>query len=1025
MISKLRTWTLIFLATSLAGCDGESPDVDAGGSDGGTDAQVETVAPTVMGTLPRDGATEVHPNTSIRITFSEAIDPASGRIAVTVDESEIEVSAPSASEDVRELTFTLSSPLPSNAAVQVVVDGYRDLAGNPMVAEYIFSFTTSDPFAPTVVSSTPAEGETDVAPETEVLGVEFSEPMNAALGFAELEGGPGSIGTPVWDGTRATFPLSGLAPNTAYRVVLRGFADPAGNALDGEPYLGDGALDFTTGDDRTPPVVVESTPREGQSALPPSPTTRVRIVFSEPMDTSAGVAKLDDGSSSTELEASWTGGDRILLLDVVGMLEVDRAYRVTLTGFKDRAGNALDGGPYLGDGALDFTTGEDEPAPFVLYSDPLEGSSGTHWSTEKLFVTFSEEMDTSITSIPYADGISSGSFTAAWSLGGALLEIDVAGQLISGRSYELDFTGLQDQDGIPLDREHAYLGDGKLNFSTAAPKGENCQDFLTSAQATVVDGVYTWTIDASQVTNVDGAAPCDPSGGSADAVVRYTKTSPDSTDASGEGRVLRVTVTSRSTATNKSVNVDVLRDACDPASSVVERLYCGTGTNPQTIDLDVPAGEYFVWVAASTGDFRGATVEIEEIPAGQGDTCRNAIPITAGSTSITPTGTRSISAPSCTGDQALTWYRYTASERLGIITLDHPRAIATMDAAAGEHRFCRSDAVTTPIPIVVEPGQDACIAVASGSPATITIEERPYTGVRGVLTDLNVTYPSGTFGAPGIPLMAVTPSRIYVASTTYILHGPRTGNVVAERYSPPTTVPGNNGLAIGEVFYSLAKGSIDSTNPRPMVLKVTDDTGAFLDPPVPVDTSFPYLDGPAMSAITVDGSDFLFTQGTLSTTPATHFYSVPIAGGPAMHVGSNNLLASVAAIAVDANYIYVIARLAEGGEESEGIYRLRRADLSDPDAEPVLIYGGGLNWPNGTGALYLDSTGGTSWLYFRSYSPAHVHLLLDPDRETPRYLGPIFEQSTNNQTGLAYDPAGPALFLIDHDNSLDRWMRMD
>src|SRR5690606_463015 len=214
------------------------------------------------------------------------------------------------------------------------------------------------------------------------------------------------------------------------------------------------------------------------------------------------------------------------------------------TGFTDASGNALDGAPYLGDGALDFHTDVDELPPFVLYTNPAQGGSGVRWTTQSLYVTFSEGMDPSISEIPYTDGVSSGTFTGTWSSAGTLLDIDVAGKLVSGRSYELDFSAFRDAEGTALDVAHPYLGDAKLRFTTATPRGENCQDFLTNAEATVSGGVHTWTIDANQIDNVDGAAPCDASGGSPDAVVRYTKTSPDSTDASGEGRVLRVTVTS-------------------------------------------------------------------------------------------------------------------------------------------------------------------------------------------------------------------------------------------------------------------------------------------------------------------------------------------------------------------------------------------------------------------------------------------------------------------------------------------------
>lgn len=1026
MTSTHRTWILSLLALGLvAGCDSDGPTVDAGPSDGGDAGQVEVDALRVTTTIPLDGAAEVAPATSIRVAFSAQLDGESGRIEVTADDEPVALDGLVFSDDGREVRVTPSSPLPGNASVAVTVSGFR--SGDLELAEpHVFSFSTSDPFAPTVVRATPEEGASGVSPELSAIELEMSERMNANLGALTLEGGPGAIGAPTWDGAKVSFSVSGLAPNTDYRVALIGFADPAGNALDGAPYLGDGVLDFTTGADTTAPRVTEATPSEGQTGLPPIRTTRVRIVFDEPMDPSAGTAELVHGASSTPLTASWAGGDTVLVLDLDGMLEADVDYRVTLDGFTDRAGNPLDGAPYLGDGALDFSTAGDDLPPFVVYTNPVEGQGGIRWTTNSVFVTFSEPMDESTTVVPFTDGVTTGTFTGTWSSGGTLLELDVAGKLISGRTYELDLTAFQDAPGTaPVDPLHPYLGDGHLRFTTDTPEGENCQDFLTQAEATVDGAVFTWDIARDQVVNVDGAAACDASGGSADAVVRYTKSTPESTDPGGAGHVLRVTVTSTSSLTNKDITVDVLRDGCDPTSSV--RLTCGANARSHSFDLDVPAGEYFVWIAASTGeDFRGATVEIEEVPASLGDTCENAIPITVGTTSITPNGAQRLQAPSCIGDGALTWYRYTAGERLGLVTLDSARAVGARDAATGDPLLCRADAVTTPLPVIVEAGTEACIAVASGSPATIKIEEREYTGVRGVPTDLGVTYQSSFGGAHYAPFIGLTTSRIIVTGSSKVQHAPRTGGVVADEISY-SGLPGQTGAAIGEVFYTVPTRNANLTEPAPMIYQLTDSTGAFLDAPMPVDTPTtpsPFVVSQRIAAMVVDGSDFLLVQGSSTTSGAAHFYTTPIAGGPITHLGTNNHLHSVSGMAADSTFIYLIARGFGGGQEAEGIYRLRRDELSNPDVTPVTVYLGGENHNDSGGGIFLDSTGGTSWLYFRTYSPAHVHLLIDPDTATPRYLGPLWTQARNNETGMGYDPAIPALYVIDHSNS-DGWVRLD
>src|SRR5690606_14863676 len=138
-------------------------------------------------------------------------------------------------------------------------------------------------------SATPEEGATEVDPDLATIVIAFSEPMRDS-GVPRLEGGPGELGRGAWMDGALHLPVSGLAAETAYRLVLEGFRDAAGNALDGAPVLGDGALDFTTGEDVTAPVVVDANPSEGQLDVRVGLVTRIALDFSEPMDTSAGSA---------------------------------------------------------------------------------------------------------------------------------------------------------------------------------------------------------------------------------------------------------------------------------------------------------------------------------------------------------------------------------------------------------------------------------------------------------------------------------------------------------------------------------------------------------------------------------------------------------------------------------------------------------------------------------------------------------------------------------------------------------------
>lgn len=970
---------------------------DGGREDGGTH---DVIAPVVLATVPSDGQIEVSPSTGLRVVFSEPVN--GGTIQAFIETEEITIT--DTRLDGAELTARPVERLPPNTGARVVIAGFEDAAGNVM-EPFAFTFSTSDPLVPEVIASTPAEGST-VPQGTAALAVDFSETMNAARGVALLQGGPGTIDAPVWSGSSARFALSGLAADTDYRVVLSGFEDPAGNALDETAYLGDGAIDFRTGPDVTAPVVNESSPAEGAISVAPARTT-VQIEFSEVMDTGAGVATF----ASTTLTETWHGGGTILRLDVSGVLEANQTYRIALDGFTDATGNPLDGAVYLDDGALDFSTGEDALAPFVSSSSPTERSTGISYTTSTVRVTFSEPMDTSLTSVPYDDGDTSGVWTGTWSSGGATLTIDV--DLISGRTYELDLRAFQDADGVSLDDAHGYLDDGRLSFTTSAPAGENCGDFLTEAQATTnADGNLQWNVLSAQVANVDGSAPCDVSGGSADAVIRYRKRTPDSTAASG-GTVLRITVGSN--GFRPEVNVDVLR-ACDP-SAASARLACATNAHPQTIELDVGAGDYFVWVAASDGSLSGTiTVEIEEVPAGPGDTCANAIPIAAGTTMIAPSGTQRIQAPSCMGPE-ITWYRYTAAQGLGIVSVSPSRSIAARDAASGTNQQCRASGEL--LPVFVEPGRTACIAVGSGAATALTIEERPYDGVRGIGTDTGIQLGSLT-SAPTSTFVAATPTRIYTAAGSELLVAPRAGGVLSS-FDPGPSIPGAQGVAIGEAIYGISSATFNPTAPSSLVFRMVDEAG--MPAPQPIDTMPAYTSATKLGAMIVDGSSFLIAQDTPAAGGPTYFYSLPVSGGAPIPIGSNDALEDVSALAADATFIYAMANL--GDATSEGIYRLRRDELANPAAVPVLVYGGGLDYSDENGAMYLASFGGTTWMYFRTFGPAHVHLLLDPGGAAPRCLGPIWTTASDDRTGMAYDPSVPALFVLDHAPSPDQWVRLE
>jgi len=609
------------LLVALAGCgddDDDRTDTDAfvpTGDMGGTDMGAEdTTAPEVTSTDPRDGDDDAATSLTALVRFSEPMDTAVGTVTVTADGAAVTPDSTTFASGDRTLEIALSD-LPVEVDVVVTIgDDFADPAGNTIAAAETFTFTTADTIPPTVASSSPGEGDATVDSGITEITVTFSEVMNATAGSASLSGGPGTLGAPSWDGAAVTFPVSGLAFDTDYDLSLVGYEDAAGNVYDETVTIGDGVLDFSTGADATAPVVIDSTPSEGAVDVPALTTTIVPVVFSEAMDTSVGTAEISDGTTTAAVPISWDAGGTRALLDV-GTLALDVTYSITLTGFTDVAGNALDGTTYLVDGALDFTTGADGLVPYVFFTSPDEGATAVDYRTSEILVIFSEAMDTTTTEVVLDDGIDPITLDGTWSASGATLTIDVTGLLIAGRTYAVDLSAFADVSGATLDTGHPYLADGVLDFTMATPTGENCQDGLTIAEATLTDSTYEWTLADDGVSNVDGSAPCDGST-SADGLIRYTKTGADT--------VLRVEALSTD---GDDLTVDVYRDSCDPTAvdAASAQVTCPVAKPSWDLYLDQPAGEYFIWVAEAAGSFNGATVRVTEVAmAPEAETCGSA-----------------------------------------------------------------------------------------------------------------------------------------------------------------------------------------------------------------------------------------------------------------------------------------------------------------------------------------------------------------------------------------------------------------
>jgi hypothetical protein len=228
-----------------------------------TGATSDTTKPTVTFTNPADTAVSVPINQRIIAMFSEDMSPGSLSTATfTVTKPggvAIKGTVAYASGSV---TFRPSYALRTNTHyIATITTGAKDLAGNAMASNYVWSFDTgasSDIVRPTVTSTNPLSNAT-LVPIDQKVNATFSEAMNYATittgDFRLTWSGGNVVGTVTYfyDATNnvtiASFvPQANLLINTLYTATITTEAlDLADNALSGNTPSGNYVWQFTTG----------------------------------------------------------------------------------------------------------------------------------------------------------------------------------------------------------------------------------------------------------------------------------------------------------------------------------------------------------------------------------------------------------------------------------------------------------------------------------------------------------------------------------------------------------------------------------------------------------------------------------------------------------------------------------------------------------------------------------------------------------------------------------------------------------
>ncbi|MHB8486612.1 MAG: Ig-like domain-containing protein [Candidatus Acidiferrales bacterium] len=368
----------------------------------GREQTVSNTIPTVVSTVPANGATGVPTTQIITATFSEAMN------ATTISTSTFTVTASSGpvtgvvTYSGTTATFTPSAALAASTVYTgTITTGAADPLGNHLASNFVWTFTTGT--IPSVISTNPLNGATNVAINQKVTAT-FSEAMNsgtvtaaATFTLAVTTGGaavPGTV-TYVAATNTATFaPTANLLASTQYTATITTAAQSAaGNAL-----ATNHVWSFTTGKtvDSTAPTVTLTIPASGATAVPTN--QKITATFSKPMDSAtvvaAGtftVAVAGAGGAAVPGTVSYAGSTATFT--PTANLTASTQFTATITNAaKDLSGNALVAGAVPNPWSFTTGTTTDTTPPTITLTSPANAATNVLLNAT-VSATFSKDMD--------------------------------------------------------------------------------------------------------------------------------------------------------------------------------------------------------------------------------------------------------------------------------------------------------------------------------------------------------------------------------------------------------------------------------------------------------------------------------------------------------------------------------------------------------------------------------------------------------------------------------------------------------
>lgn len=425
----------------------------------------ETVTlPSVVSTIPANGAANVSVDTPISATFSMAMSAATITAGTfTVDGPGGAAVAGSVAYSGMTATFTPHAPLAFGTTyTATITTGAATPGGAELIGPYVWTFSTGTP-PPAVVSTVPANGATNV-PVDQVLSAIFNEAMSPATISATTftltaTGGAAVTGTVTYAGGVATFtPMSELDYSTNYTATITtGAQDTAGTSLPAN-YV----WTFTT--ITPPPMVVSTVPLNAATGVPVGQV--LSATFNEAMNCQAFPATgftVVSAPGATPVPGTIGCTGDVATFTPATDLDYNTVYTATISaGVEDLAGQPL-GSNYV----WSFRTLPAPTPPTVISTVPANGATAVPIN-QALSASFSVAMtpstiNTTTFTLKQTTNGTSVTGTVTYVAAGSVATFTPGANLLPTTEYTATITtGAEDLAGTALASDYVWT------FTTAA-----------------------------------------------------------------------------------------------------------------------------------------------------------------------------------------------------------------------------------------------------------------------------------------------------------------------------------------------------------------------------------------------------------------------------------------------------------------------------------------------------------------------------------------------------------------------------